>query len=237
MLTSSTLKRPYRVVRHALNCAGGRDLYIQRDARPTTEYHGTRYGGKSILADSLTASSNVVSVGIGCDASFDLSLIAKYDCTVHAYDPTPKSRDWVAREIVEPKFVFHPSALSNENGVMRLFLPAIDDNVSASSVRGTHTSERFVDVPCMTLQTVCDELGWKSIDLLKIDIEGAEYAVLSQSLETGSLDRVKQLVVEFHHFYREIGLEATKGMLATLRRAGWQVVWRGPYHHDVLLVR
>jgi len=39
-----------------------------------------------------------------------------------------------------------------------------------------------------------------SIDLLKMDIEGAEYRVLNHLCETGAVNRIKNMVCEFHIF-------------------------------------
>jgi len=47
------------------------------------------------------------------------------------------------------------------------------------------------------LKTVMDNLGHRKIDILKMDIEGAEYKVIDDFLSSG-ID-VRQLLVEFHH--------------------------------------
>ena len=53
-----------------------------------------------------------------------------------------------------------------------------------------------VVVPCRSLTSIAAELGHERIDLLKLDIEGAEYEVLGTLLASDLRPRV--LAVEFH---------------------------------------
>lgn len=54
-------------------------------------------------------------------------------------------------------------------------------------------------VPQITVPDLMAELGWRSIDLLKIDIEGQERAVFRQNAEW--LHRVRSIVGEIHQGY------------------------------------
>ena len=64
-------------------------------------------------------------------------------------------------------------------------------------------------------------LGHTQIDLLKIDIEGAEYEVLEGLLE--SPIKPGQLLVEFHHRFPGIGVERTAEIIRKLRKAGYKI--------------
>jgi len=63
------------------------------------------------------------------------------------------------------------------------------------------------------------ELGHVSIDLLKMDIEGAEYDVLADMISQRI--PVKQLLVEFHHRWPQIGVGRTKQAIQALNAAGY----------------
>lgn len=49
-------------------------------------------------------------------------------------------------------------------------------------------------VPCLDIAKLCD----RPVDLLKLDIEGAEYAVMDRLRESGAIDQVKRIVCEAH---------------------------------------
>ena len=72
------------------------------------------------------------------------------------------------------------------------------------------------------LTTVMKELGHERIDLLKLDIEGAEYGVIEDMQSSGILP--KQLLVEFHHRFEEVGTKKTEEALARLKSMGYSLV-------------
>jgi len=80
------------------------------------------------------------------------------------------------------------------------------------------------------------ELHHGRIDLLKIDIEGAEYAVLRSLLEDGLV--VKVLCVEFD---QPMPVLATARMILQLKRAGYQPVhaesWNYTFIHESAMCR
>ncbi len=56
-----------------------------------------------------------------------------------------------------------------------------------------------VQVPAERLSTLLQNVGWTKVDLAKIDIEGAEWQVLSDLKSSGWLNEVGQYVIEYHH--------------------------------------
>jgi hypothetical protein len=72
-------------------------------------------------------------------------------------------------------------------------------------------------------------------DLIKMDIEGAEYAVLADLLASGL--RPRQVLVEFHHRWREVGVRRTREALALLSRHGYRIVEVAPSGLEYTLLR
>jgi len=226
-----------RKIRCRVRALLGRDIVIPVAVARTTEFHGSTCGGWSIAADSLTAADVVYSFGIGEDATFDLSLIGKYRCPVFAFDPTPKSVDFVEREIHTGLFHFEPSALADRDGMLRLFFPANPAFVSSSLAPSERTSESFFDAPCHTLASIMARLGHARVNVLKMDIEGAEYCVIEEAAASGTLTQVDQLLVEFHHWMPPFSPGHTRRALTLLLGAGFQVAWVSAGGHEVLFIR
>jgi hypothetical protein len=65
------------------------------------------------------------------------------------------------------------------------------------------------------------KLSHSRIDVLKMDIEGAEYEVLTDFL--ASRVPVQQLLVEFHHRWRDVGLDRTRSAIQDLNGAGFRI--------------
>jgi FkbM family methyltransferase len=175
-----------------------RSRRFRRHVRPAAsrwplEYLGTPYGGWTLPEGLLSAGSVCYSAGVGTDVSFDLELIGRYGCTVHALDPTPASVAFIEQSDLPEQFVFHPWAVGGSDG-QREFRLYNERDGSASMVLGRR-GKPFV-APARTIASIMNELGHGHLDLLKLDIEGAEYEVLD-SLEADGV-RSRILCVEFH---------------------------------------
>jgi FkbM family methyltransferase len=180
---------------------------------------GTAYGGYEVLPEFVREDAVVYSVGLGEDISFDLGMIERFGCTVHGFDPTPRSLAWLEKQALPERFLVHPFGLAEFDGVARFAPPSNPAYVSHSVLPG-HAGDR-IELPVKRLETVMKDLGHERLDVLKIDIEGAEYAVLDDLLASGLLP--KQLLVEFHHGMGGVALETTETSLDRLRDAGYRV--------------
>ncbi len=83
------------------------------------------------------------------------------------------------------------------------------------------TKDDVIEVPAYSLATITEKLGHDRIDLLKMDIEGAEYEVLEGLLDSPVLPT--QLLVEFHHRFVADGLQRTYDVIDRLRKAGYRI--------------
>ena len=175
----------------------------------------------------LTADSVVYSLGVGDDIDFDLSLIEKYGVQVHAFDPTPSSIDMLDARDLPQQFAFHPWAVSATDGSLMLY-PHLRKDGTKSDVMYTmiaeeETVEDAIEVPAYSLSTISEKLGHKQIDLMKMDIEGAEYEVLDGLLSSSI--KPTQLLVEFHHRFPGVGLEKSDiDVIQRLRDAGYKII-------------
>ena len=199
----------------------GRELRIRNDIDvPVVKDGGWWYAPGELDADSV-----VYSLGVGDDIEFDLALIDKYGVEVHAFDPTPSSVQLVARRNVPGRFVFHPWAVTANDGTLT-FYPRLKKDGTKSDVMYTmvaedETVDDGIDVPAFSLATIGRKLGHDRIDMLKMDIEGAEYEVLDGLL--ASPVKPRQLLVEFHHRFAGIGLEKSAAMVDRLRDDGYRI--------------
>ena len=106
------------------------------------------------------------------------------------------------------------------------FYPRLKKDGSMSDVNYTmipeeETRDAALDVPAYSLSTICEKLGHSKIDLMKMNIEGAEYEVLDGLLR--SPIKPTQLLIEFHHRFPGIGLNKTADMIDRLRSDGYKI--------------
>ena len=157
---------------------------------------GSDYGGWSIVSNKINKNSIIYSFGIGVDTSFDELLIENFGCKIFAFDPTPDSINYVKYNLYTKSFIFHPYGLSNTNKKLKFFAPLDSTHISYSSIPINQSDEKFIYAQFHTIDKICKKLNHKHIDLLKLDIEGDEYDVINQILN--SKLRPTQLLIEFH---------------------------------------
>ena len=150
---------------------------------PDVEWLGTDYG-RFIIPKGIVGEDWIVySGGVGEDISFDLELIERFGCHVHAFDPTPRAVEFVEKAAgQEPRFHFTPVAIWKEADVLRFYAPQNPDHVSHSVVN-LQATEDYFEAECDSLSGLMKRLGHDRIDLLKLNIEGAEYEVLECMIE------------------------------------------------------
>lgn len=225
------------------------------------ERPGTGYGGWIIPQQFLHARSVVYLVGAGEDVSFDVAVADRYGCAVHIVDPTPRAQAHVellinnlsqgrptplqntpsghypdAHPATAQLLHFHPTGLWNKQEILRFYEPANPEHVSHSLVNLQKT-EKFIEVPVMRLSQLMRENGHTHIDLLKIDIEGAEYTVL-ETLTEDQLD-VKVLCIEFDesaaHHHDSKYMDRIEGALQRLYQYGYRILAKEPHCHNYTL--
>ena len=126
------------------------------------------------------------------------------------------------------RFRFYPVAVAGERGVA-VFHESLR-NVSGS-LSGAHRNVRrdpvvSYRVECVTLAQIRDLIGGIPVDLLKLDVEGAEYGILGAA-GPEELRSIEQIVVEFHHGTIEgITRADTERAIGKLRACGFEVYTR-----------
>ncbi len=212
------------------------------------KYYGSDYGGWVIPETLLNKNSICYLGGAGIDISFDLEIADIYECNVHIFDPTPQAKDhfdyymenlkkgirtyaggsaWYPYPVSEkiPDLVrFHPIGLWKEKSQISFYLPAEKNHVSHSILNLQNTSNS-IQLPVDRISHIMKELGHDHIELLKIDIEGAEYQVIN-SLHEDNVD-IRALCIEFDEMNNPLDKaypERIKNSLDQLTDMGFSIV-------------
>lgn len=176
----------------------------------------------AVHPDPLDAQSVVYSFGVGRDVGWDREMIDRFGMTIHGFDPSPGSIEWAERAALPTGFTFHPFGLGTDDGTMKLYPPKKASTVHFSVVnRGRSPEDAAVDVPVRSLASIGAMLGHHHIDVLKMDVEGAEYDLMPSILHSGIA--IRQITLEVHHNYASIPFSKTCDLVAMLRSAGFRI--------------
>jgi FkbM family methyltransferase len=212
----------------------GRELWLRPELREPVRHSA----GWLLCHERIPRGALVFGLGVGHDIEFELGLIRDHAAIVETFDPTPSSTAWLQAQQLPQGFRHHPWAVVATDGAIQLeerkatragSAPMLSVVSSGRSNAGTITAEGY------RLSSVAARLQCGVPDLLRMDIEGAEYAVLDDMLATGFLPQ--QLLVEFHHRFPQVGLEATRRAIAGLRGAGYRIAAVSDTGREVTFLR
>jgi len=159
-----------------------------------------REGGEKTLRFSypLTCESVVFDLG-GYQGYFVREIVARYDPHVYVFEPVPEFFEHLVKEFAaNPKAQMCNYGLSDGDSLSQMSLAG---DSSTSYIAG----EMQATVQLRDIQKVVQELGITRIDLIKINIEGAEYKLLRRMLATGLASICQDIQVQFHTFYPNAG--------------------------------
>ena len=163
---------------------------------------GSRYGGWVVPSSLLSKDSICYCAGCGEDISFDLELIEVYKCNVFAFDPTPRSAEYVLTNTIDnSKYHFCKLGLWNKRARLKFYAPKNINHVS-HSLLNLQKTKGSIQVEVDSLKNIMKRNGHTYLDLLKLDIEGAEYKVLN-SISSNNID-IKVLCVEFDEMFNPL---------------------------------
>jgi FkbM family methyltransferase len=153
-----------------------------------------RVHGHTFFKQFITKDSVVVDLGANV-GGFSTEMIEKFGCYCYAVEANP-----LIFKHIPPKDNLKTSnlAVAANSGTFDFF---IAENPESSSLyfREDMLLKEKLNVPSQRLDEFVEALGIEDIDLLKMDIEGAEIEVIDSCTDR-FLERVSQLTVEFHDY-------------------------------------
>jgi FkbM family methyltransferase len=125
---------------------------------------------------------------LGDDLGLELALGFLFGCAVFAFDPSPRVSA-LAADVpgVEDCFSFYALGVWSGDGILSFY--AADGATRPQEVGSWSTTPRSdclrMEASARSLSSLMRELDHPEIDLLKLDIEGAEGEVLRAAVEDG----------------------------------------------------
>jgi FkbM family methyltransferase len=148
----------------------------------------------------LDGGSVVVDAG-GYMGNWCRPIAAKYGCRVEVFEPVKRFRDTIHRQEkgeADLSALLHlrPAGLSDKAEVARFHV----QNDSTGAYAASPETEEVALVDVRELFAPQGEFAplLTRVDLMKLNIEGGEYAVLGALIETGLIKRIRYLQVQWH---------------------------------------
>ena len=148
---------------------------------------------KRYAFEGIGPESVVFDVG-GFEGNWAQDIFDRYGATVHVFEPHPAFATALEQRFADnPKIIVHAFALGSEAGQLHLS----DDGDASSAVNDVTNA---VTGEVRAVADFMTDFEPRTVDLMKINIEGGEYDLLPALAASGDLDRFGIIQVQFHQF-------------------------------------
>ncbi|MGH6923843.1 MAG: FkbM family methyltransferase [Propylenella sp.] len=166
----------------------------------------------------LTSCSVVIDAGAYL-GDFAARVSERFGCTIHAFEPVPDfARRIRGRSFPSPVYV-HEYGLSDHDSESDI---ALADDATGLFGAGPLVKVRFRDVA-----GAIESLQLERIALLKLNVEGSEYAILERLIRSGSISSIGNIQVQFHRLRRDDARRYRR--IARQLRRTHSLTWRFPF--------
>jgi FkbM family methyltransferase len=191
------------------------------------------FGSHHIFPIGVSSNSIVVDIG-GNKGEFYSSIRDRYDCRYYFIEADPTI---IKKFEPDPNLFVYNLAISASNSQASFY---ISNNSEANSfnktIAGKYGIKEVINVNCLSLQEFCARNGIVSIQLLKMDVEGAEIEIF-ESLSDDFLRNIDQITVEFHEVYDSDLFEPTISCIKRMSKIGFiPVVFGSNSFEDVVFL-
>jgi FkbM family methyltransferase len=174
-------------------------------------------GGHAVIAALVSSESVVVDLGAN-HGVFANEVAERFQCKVYAVEASPKVFMQIKSSDLVRTFNY---AICGTSGPVSL---NISSNSEATSVKKLNRYEYvdIIQVQGLTMEDFLNRESIRHVDLLKIDIEGAEIEML-MTCSDSFLGSLQQITVEFHEWMGAGSYVDVQKVVQRLRSLGFRV--------------
>lgn len=189
--------------------------------------------GHHFYTDILDSNSIVIDLGAH-RGEFSTLISEQFGCKCYAVEASPELWELILEShLVKP----YNYVITDRNHPVEFHLA---NNPECNTIYNlpTETTEKVVQVEGITLDKFLEINQIDQVDLLKIDIEGAEIELFN-SLSDATIAKINQISVEFHDFLPYIDNMGQKieTIKTKLKKLGFAcIVYTISCHEDVLFI-
>jgi FkbM family methyltransferase len=164
---------------------------------------------------------------------FSTEVISDCGATCYAIEAVPRLYQFIPES---PRIRKFNLAICKTDGPVSFNISSQEESGSMSALPDTMIEES-IEIQGMTLKSFIEANNLKQIDLLKMDIEGAEIDLL-KSIDDSTLRKIRQITVEFHDFLPYFDQAADIILIkARLKKLGFACIkYSMSCHADVLFI-
>ena len=144
---------------------------------------------------NLNSNSIVFDLG-GYQGQFASDLFARMPCVINIFEPVPEFASFIKNRFKNNEMIItHSFGFSNKDEEKSINILA---NKTSSYINKKAPSSNSVNIKLKDIVDYIKNNSFDNIDLLKINIEGAEYDVINHLINFKKISTINYLLIQFH---------------------------------------
>jgi FkbM family methyltransferase len=189
----------------------------------------SRLCAHTFISSVLGPESVVVDLGLN-QGQFAKGISERFGCRVYGVEPVPSLFEAIKNQ---PNLTAENYAIAAQagSGTINVF----EGRCASMGPAFAGESARAIAIETTTLEDFLGRHHLRQIDLLKVDIEGAELEMI-EHLSPAILAGIRQITIEFHDFLHPETGSAVQNAIQTLQRAGFYPIRFSQDNIDLLFL-
>tara|TARA_B100001029_G_scaffold179889_1_gene192193 strand:+ start:14921 stop:15607 length:687 start_codon:yes stop_codon:yes gene_type:complete len=175
-------------------------LRILYNTKTRSRFFWTIRNGDNTLSLDYPLDENSVIFDVGAyEGNFTKKINQKFNCNIHCFEPLTKYYNFLVEEFKEfPKVRLYNFGLLDQDKEIK-----ISNIDGSSSIYQRPEGDVKTIVNMKSFESFVKENNITHIDFLYMNIEGSEYKVLNQILDTGLINDINYMQIQFHNFVKD----------------------------------
>jgi FkbM family methyltransferase len=173
----------------------------------------------------LNQDSVVFDIG-GFQGNFADQIHGKFNATVHVFEPMKQFSNYIGSRFAgNDKVLVYPVGVGAETKKLTIYVPNGQDEATLHP--GESSIAREEEILVVDIVEVFEKIGVDHVNLMKLNIEGAEFDLLERLLDTNLHKKVTDIQIQYHIVDEdsEARRESISERLSETHERNWNYPW------------
>ena len=190
------------------------------------------YNETSFIIPDIYLNEKSIVLDVGANVGRFTSIFARYNCKVYSFEPTKVTFNILSNRFKNiENVILKNNACWINNSKIKLYHHELSnfneiywsDGNSLLADKTNVLKDNYEEVDAINLSEFIFEItGKQQIDLIKMDVEGAEVELINHIIDTGAINKVNYLICETHEKKNKFLLEGTNLLKEKVKNLGLQ---------------
>ncbi len=173
----------------------------------------------------IDSNSNVVEFG-GYKGRWSAAIAEKYNPNLFIYEPIGEFCEYLHHKLGDnPKVRIFNYGVSDKEETVEIYMREDSSSIHDVSLEYGPKNRKSgrIEINLNPIDKVISDIG--KIDLCQMNIEGSEYDVLNSLFDSGKIQSINRIIIEFHFERDQVYVDKRKMIQDRFVKSGYRQIW------------